>query len=395
MKRRAIIFQSGGSTAVINQSLAGVVAEARRSRTFSALYGSRFGVLGLIKKNWVDLTKLSPKELDRLKQTPSSALGSSRHKLSPQEAVSVIDTLRRSKIDTVFFIGGNDSAETGLLLSNVGARGPSPLLPQIIGIPKTIDNDLPGMDHAPGYGSAARFMAIATQEASLDTKAIRFSDPIKIIETMGRNSGWIVAAAALGKRKPEDGPHLLYFPERPFDEKQFLDDVRKIYRKCGFCVIVISETIRDAKGRRIGSVPKVVSKDQFGHPYIEGAAAYLCNGVKEKLGVRARFDKPGTIQRMSMPYVSTVDQREAYQCGCRAVRFAIEGLSGIEVVIKRVSNQPYRVAYSYVPLEVVAGKEKKLPDEFINNQGNFVTPAFFNYALPLIGKALPKHLSLV
>lgn len=389
MKKRALVLQSGGSTAVINQSLAGVIDETNKSGKFEKLFGSRFGILGVLKQDFLNLSKISKHEVTRLKDSPSSALGSARHKLSSADIHQIIQNLKRNKIDILFFIGGNDSADTGLQLLHSCANV------QIIGIPKTIDNDLPGMDHAPGFGSVARFLAIATQEASCDTRAIRFSDPIKIIETMGRNSGWMVAASSLGKQKPEDGPHLLYFPERPFSENQFVKDVTKVYQKYGWAVIVISETIRDKNGKRIGGIKKSVAKDKFGHPYVEGAAQYLCGLIEAKLKVRARFDKPGTIQRMSLPYISEVDQKEAYLCGVHAVWFALQGKSGVEVAMKRISNRPYKIRYVAIPISEVANTEKKLPDSYINKEGNFVTTRFSKYAFPLIGGNLPSYLMFV
>jgi 6-phosphofructokinase 1 len=310
-------------------------------------------------------------------------------------AECAVRSLARQRIDVLFTIGGNDSAETGLMLSRVGARlprpgGETPPL-RIIGIPKTIDNDLPGMDHAPGYGSVARFWAIAAGEASLDTRAMRRSDPVKVLETMGRNSGWIVAAASLGKRREADGPHLLYFPERAFELNRFLTDVRGTLRRFGHAVVVISETIRDRFGRRVGSAKRRVRADRFGHPYVEGAAEYLCSAVELKLGIRSRFDKPGTIQRMAMGYVSKIDQLEAYRCGTHAVRLALNQKSGVMVAMERVSDRPYRIRYGSIPLERVAGQEKKLPASFINAEGNFATAAFRRYALPLIGGDLPEH----
>jgi len=387
MKKRAIILQSGGATAVINQSLAGVIEASRKE--FSKLYGSKFGALGLLKPDWIDLTSMKRDAIENLKQSPSSALGTCRHKLNAREAKSIIRTLAGKSIDVLFMVGGNDSSETGLLLERTAREMKQGL--QVIAIPKTIDNDLPGMDHAPGYGSVARFIAVATQEASVDTRAARSTDPIKIIEVMGRNSGWIVAASALAMRKTEQGPHLLYFPERAFNQAKFLQDVKKVYKKFGYALIVISETIRDQNGKRIGSANKAVKKDKFGHVYIEGAAQYLCGLLASKLRIRARFDKPGTIQRMSMPYISKVDQEEAFQCGKHAVRLAKLGYSGVMVAMQRVSSKPYRISYSQIPLERVAGNEKLLPGHFINSEGNFVTKAFRDYALPLVGNHLPHY----
>jgi len=393
MKKKAIILQSGGSTAVINQSLAGVIYEAKRSKTLSHLYGSRFGILGILKPNWINLLECPPRTLTALGETPSSALGSCRHQLNQRECSQAISTLKRRGVETIFIIGGNDSAQTGLKLARQARVKREKL--QVIGIPKTIDNDLPGMDHAPGYGSVARFFAQTVQEAALDTRAIRYSDPVKIIETMGRDSGWITASAALGRKKYEDGPHLLYFPERPFHLSKFLQDVKRVYKRFGFAVIVISETIRDHHGKRIGSPASVVAKDQFGHAYVEGTAQYLCHFLESKMGVRARFDKPGTIQRMAMAYISKVDQKEAFGCGVHAVRLMRRSESGVMVAMKRFSNKPYRIQYDMVSLEQVAGHEKALPANFINRAGNDVTDAFKRYALPLTGPMPHNHVSFV
>lgn len=389
MRASALVLQSGGATAVINQSVAGVLDEIRRSKRFSFLFGARFGALGLLKSDFVNLSSLRPSEILKLKQSPSSALGTCRHKLTAREAVSIVQALRKKSVRTAFLIGGNDTAQTSMLLREASLATGTPL--QVIGIPKTIDNDLVGMDHTPGYGSVARFMAVATQEAALDTRAARFSDPIKIIETMGRNSGWMVAAASLGRRHFKDGPHLLYFPERAFHPDSFLRDVKCCYQKLGYVVIVIAETIRDAHGNRIGSAKSIVKKDRFGHAYIEGTAEHLCRLIEAKLKVRARFDKPGTIQRMAMGYVSPVDQREAYHCGRHAVRLALQGETGVMVAIQRVSNAPYRIRFGKIDLARVAGEERKLPDSFINHAGNFVTPAFRQYAMPLIGGPIPEY----
>jgi 6-phosphofructokinase 1 len=237
----------------------------------------------------------------------------------------------------------------------------------------------------------ARFAAITTQEAGLDTRSMKDVDPVKMIELMGRNSGWIVAASAILKKKEEDPPHLLLLPEVPFDEIFFLKRVEAIYKKIGYCIVVLSETIRDSQGRRIGALKEGVTKDPFGHVYVEGAAKHLCRLVENHLKVRARFDKPGTIQRMSIPYVSDVDQREAYQAGVHAVKWAVKGISGVMVGFARMKGETYRISYLPVPLEKIPNRERYLPPHFLTTDRTMVTAAFQKYALPLIGSGLPSY----
>jgi len=260
-------------------------------------------------------------------------------------------------------------------------------------VPKTIDNDLPATDHSPGYGSIARFVAQSTIDAGLDTEAMSQYDPVKLIEVMGRDAGWVAASSALGKKSNLDAPHLIYFPEVPFDEQRFLEDVQRVHKEIGYVVVVLSETIRDAAGRRIGSeAPFFI--DSFGHGYYESPAAHLCRVVARELGLRARYDKPGTIQRMSMALASSVDLEEAYQVGRMAVRYAVDGISDRMVILVRAPGHLYRCDMGSVPLQEVANVERRLPVEFINSEGNFVTQAYLDYALPLIGGPLLKYARL-
>ncbi|HXV28541.1 MAG TPA: diphosphate--fructose-6-phosphate 1-phosphotransferase [bacterium] len=391
LKGKAILAQSGGCTAVINQSLIGAVETALDNPAMTRVLGSLHGVEGLLKGQFVDMKVQSRKLLQDIRCMPSAALGSSRRKLRPGEERKVLDRFRKSNVRYLFMIGGNDTAETILRIANAAENKKYAL--RVIHIPKTIDNDLMETDHCPGYGSAARFAAITTQEAALDTRAMRQVDPVKMIELMGRNSGWIVAASALLKRDPIDPPHLLLLPEIPFEEKVFLRRVEKILSRSGYCVIVMSETIRDAGGKRIGARTEGIIKDPFGHPYVESPAAILCRLVESRLKVRARFDKPGTIQRMSIPYVSGVDQQEAYEAGQKAVQWAIRGVSKVMVCFVRGKGR-YRIDYKPVPLEKIPGRERYLPASFLNHDKTMITPAFVRYALPLIGKGLPAFPSL-
>ena len=264
----------------------------------------------------------------------------------------------------------------------------------MIHIPKTIDNDLMETDHCPGYGSVARFAAISTQEAALDTKAMKNVDPVKIIELMGRNSGWIVAASALLKKSPADAPHILLIPEVPFNETAFLKRTEAVLQSVGYCIIVISETIRDHGGNRIGRKTEGITTDPFGHKYVEGTAARLAAILERHLGVRARFDKPGTIQRMSMGYISKADQQEAYQAGAHAVKWALKGMSRVMVGFKRKSAGKYAIGYEPVSLEKIPNRERYLPQEFFDAAKTMIRPAFAEYALPLLGKNLPEFASL-
>ncbi|MFA6600135.1 MAG: diphosphate--fructose-6-phosphate 1-phosphotransferase [Candidatus Omnitrophota bacterium] len=392
LKGRAVVGQSGGCTAVINQSLAGVIEGVRGRREITALWGAAYGVNGILGDDYINLKSQSASVLKALGHTPSSALGSSRHKLPAGGEEEVLARLRRHDVRYLFMIGGNDTADTVLRIARAAEKENYEL--RVVHIPKTIDNDLKETDHTPGYGSVARFAAVTTQEAGLDTRAMKDVDPVKMIELMGRNSGWIVAASALLKKTQEDPPHLLLLPEIPFEEGRFLDRVEAVVRKTGHCVVVLSETIRDAQGNRIGALREGITQDPFGHVYVEGAARYLCRRVEERLKVRARFDKPGTIQRMSMPYVSTVDQREAFLAGVHAVRWALKGVTRVMVGFRRAPGKLYRIDYVPVPLEKIPNRERYLPENFLTSDSLMTTEAFKRYALPLLGPNLPSFPSL-
>ncbi|HRY85942.1 MAG TPA: diphosphate--fructose-6-phosphate 1-phosphotransferase, partial [Candidatus Omnitrophota bacterium] len=287
LKGRAVVAQSGGCTAVINQSLAGVVEAARASSWITGILGSRNGIEGILKNSFVDLKQRPAAFLKKIANSPSAALGSSRYKLKPGDDQEILRGLRKNNIRYVFLIGGNDTANTSLQIARAAEKEHYAL--RVIHIPKTIDNDLVETDHCPGYGSVARFAAITAQEAALDTRAMKNVDPVKIIELMGRNSGWIVAASALLKKKPEDAPHILLIPEIPFDETALIKRTEAILQSVGYCVIVISETIRDYSGNRIGRKTEGIIADPFGHKYVEGTAVRLASIIEKELKVRARF----------------------------------------------------------------------------------------------------------
>lgn len=389
LKGKAVVVQSGGCTAVINQSLAGMVEAARNSTLITGILGSQFGIEGILNHSWVDLKTQSKNRIKKIADSPSAALGSSRYKLQNEDMKKAIINFRKNNIRYVFLIGGNDTANTSLQIAKAAEKESYPL--RILHIPKTIDNDLVETDHSPGYGSVARFAAITTQEAALDTKAMQHVDPVKIIELMGRNSGWIVAASALLKKSPADAPHILLIPEIPFDETAFVKKTEAILQSVGYCIIVISETIRDYAGNRIGHKTEGITQDPFGHKYVEGTSARLVAILEKNLNVRARFDKPGTIQRMSMAYVSERDQQEAFQAGAQAVKWALQGKSRMMVGFRRKPGEKYRIEYVPVPLEKIPNRERYLPAKFFDKQHSMITPAFKQYALPLIGGNLPNY----
>jgi ATP-dependent phosphofructokinase / diphosphate-dependent phosphofructokinase len=391
--RALLVGQSGGPTAVINSSLAGVLAEAARQPEIGAVYGLRHGAEGLLAEDWQELSLHDPALVAGLRATPSAALGSARHRLRDDDLAAALSVLRRHDVGYFLLIGGNDSADTTDRLGRAAAVAGYPL--QAVAVPKTIDNDLPATDHCPGYGSIARYLAISVQEAALDTAAMRRTDPIKLIEVMGRGAGWVAAAAALGRDRPDGAPHLVYLPERPITTEAILTDVEAVYRRHGYAVVVLCEnqTEPTAAGERVlgaGGEPEWV--DAFGHPYYPSPAAYLCRLLRGELGVRARYDKPGTLQRMSRALVSRTDEREAFAVGRAAVRAAVQGRGGTMVTLVRRANAPYHCSTGLAPLTMVANQSREMPANFIGpGAAEPITAAFSAYALPLLGGPLPHY----
>jgi len=383
VKGNLIVGQSGGCTAVINSSLVGVVQTALKSPAVGEVYGMLHGVEGLFRGEVVDLRAEPDGVWEEIKQTPSAALGSNRYKLSDDDIDRALQILRSLDVRYFIYIGGNDSADTAHRIALAAQAANYELY--AVAVPKTIDNDLPYTDHSPGYGSIARFISTVTQEIGLDTEAMRRVDPVKILEVMGRDAGWVAASSILGKVRETDAPHLIYVPERPLVREKFLEDVENCYRKYGYVLVVVAETVRDENGNHIARVDPVFSQDAFGHKYISGTAAYLADLVSRDLGLRARYDKPGTIQRMSMAMASQVDLEEAYMVGRYAVEEATKGTTNRMVTIERISNDPYMSKPGLVELEKIANQQKLLPEEYISPEGNFVTKAFVEYAMPLIG----------
>ena len=386
--RTLLVGQSGGPTAVINASLAGVIGEARAGG-FGRVLGMRHGVQGALDGRLVDLSRLTEAGLERLKRTPSAALGSCRYRLRAGDAERLAGFCKEEGVEAFVYIGGNDSADTSLRV----ARAAGPRL-RVVGVPKTIDNDLAGTDHCPGYGSAARFVAQVTRETALDTVAMRATDPIRLFEVMGRHAGWLPGAAWLARSEPDDAPHLVYVPERPVAPEQVVDDVREVYQQLGWCVVVLCENQPGPDGRVIGAGGQPRWVDAFGHAYYDSPAQALTQRLQRELGVRVRWDKPGTIQRMATAYVSTVDRAEAELVGREAVRYARDGRSDVMVTLERQPGAEYGVTTGWAPLEVVANQQRWLPGEFIAHGGRGMTAQFVEYAAPLIGEPLPQFQKL-
>jgi len=388
-----LIGQAGGATAVINRSLAGVIREARACAGFVRVLGMRRAVEGALQDEFIDLSHLPEAHLERVAHTPGAALASSRHKITDDELEALLDICRARDVSAFLYIGGNDSADTVHRLAAAACHRGQEL--QAIAIPKTIDNDLPCTDHSPGYGSIARYIAIATRDSAMDTESMPTMYPVKFVEVMGRDAGWVAAASALGKRKAQDAPHLIYVPELPASRAQIVADVRDVHAEFGYCVAVVTETLRDETGRSHADPSGTAETDRFGHPLIRGTADALCRLVQTELGLRARYDKPGSLQRMSMLCASSTDLQEAEAVGRAAVRLALAGETDRMVTLERTSNDPYTCVTGSTPLKNVANQQFLLPGAFLNADGRGVTDEFRSYAMPLVGpEPLPVYARL-
>lgn len=383
LKGHAVIGQSGGPTAVINQSLVGIIEEAKRHGCIDGIFGALHGVRGLLEDRLIDLRAESSATLERVAATPASALGSVRKKPSREECERIAANLRQRGIRYVFYIGGNDSAETAHLLAELGTSAGHEL--RVFHVPKTIDNDLLVTDHCPGFGSAARFVAAATMGDNLDNRSL---PGVKINVVMGRHAGFLTAATALARIEPDDGPHLIYLPETAFDVERFLDDVQRVVGKWKRCIVAVSEGIHDAGGRLIveGS-----EKDSHGNVQLSGSGALgdlLAARVKARLGesARVRADTFGYLQRSFPGFASEVDAHEARRVGSDAVKAAVSGqhTSG-SIALRRISNAPYAVETFVTPLASVAKNTKPFPAEWITPDANDVTAAWLEYVRPLVG----------
>jgi len=387
LQGKVLVAQGGGPTAVINQSLVGAVLESRKFRNVNLVYGALHGVRGIVDEDFVDLTQETTHNLEMVAETPSSALGSTRDKPDLKYCHEIFEVLKAHEIRYFFYIGGNDSSDTVRIVAEEARKANHPI--RCLHIPKTIDNDVVLNDHTPGFPSAARFVVQAFLGANLDNRSL---PGVYIGVIMGRHAGFLTAASALGKKFPDDGPHMIYVPERTFRLDSFLADVKRTVDQFGRCVVAVSEGIHDESGKPIiTQLAKKIEHDAHGNVQLSGTgelAGLLCDEVKEKLGLsRVRGDTFGYLQRSFVGCVSDVDQREAREVGEKAVQFAMWGDSGGSVTIERTGY--YSVDYRLMPLEAVGGKTRTMPDEFIAANGTDITDAYRLYLRPLLGKSMP------
>jgi 6-phosphofructokinase 1 len=387
----ALVGQSGGPTAVINASVAGVVAEALNHGCIEEIYGTLNGVLGLLHEDFVDLASESQQTIRGLRHTPGAALGTCRYKLKKQEDFErVLAVFKAHNIRYFFYAGGNDSQDTADKISKLAQQQGYEL--RVIGIPKTIDNDLPVTDHCPGYGSVIKFVATTVRELACDNAAMGQHDLVSILEVMGRNAGWIAAGASLAKRRdqPNDPPHLIYLPEVAFSAEKFTADVQRVLKREKYCLIVVGEGLIDADGNYVSAAE---ATDAFGHAQLGGAGEYLKSLVEQNLpGVKARVAKLGITQRAAAHAGSKADADEAYLAGQAAVRAAVAGETDKMVTLVRGDGEAYTCETGLASLSDIANGVKKLPREWINEDGVSMNFQFARYATPLIaGETAVPH----
>ncbi|MFV0399306.1 MAG: 6-phosphofructokinase [Oscillospiraceae bacterium] len=406
MAKNLLIAQSGGPTAAINATLAGIVERALTCGQVDKIYGAIGGTKGILAGNIAEIGEQlsSPRDMARLIHTPSAALGSCRLKLAdPAEDSGDFEAIlqRFEEYDIGYFlcIGGNDSMDTvAKLTAYMRANGVEGI--SVMGAPKTIDNDLCGMDHSPGFPSAARYVATTFSELWCDCR-VYDTPAVTIVEVMGRSVGWLAASAGLAKVYC-DAPNLIYLPEVPFDEESFLEDVRAELQKGPAVLIAVSEGVKHADGSYVSQLNQTGIKDDFGHKYLSGAGKVLENLVRREIGCKARSLELSLMQRCAAHLTSPVDLDESRMLGMTALDCALQGESGRVSVLRRISDSPYRVEYSTIPVEQVANLEKPVPREWINEEGNFIAPPMLNYLAPLIAgeddgrtrHGLPVHLRL-
>lgn len=391
----AIFGQSGGPTSVINASAAGVFTEAlKQTDAIKKVFGAAHGIKGILEENFYDMGEEDPYELELMKTTPSSALGSVRYKLADvneddTDYKRLLEVFKKYDIRYFFYNGGNDSMDTCNKISKFMQS--SGYECRVMGVPKTIDNDLYGTDHCPGYSSAAKYIATSTMEVYLDAR-VYDTGMITVLEIMGRNAGWLTAAAALASYKGH-GPDLIYLPEVDFDLQKMLDDVKRVYAQTKKVIIAVSEGVKTKEGKYIPELVGTVETDAFGHKQMGGTAAVLAEYLKNETGAKVRGIEFSLLQRCAAHCGSKSDVEESFKAGQTAVQAAVEGKTDFMVGFERVSSVPYVCEMKLIPLDKVANTERKIPREWINDEGNFVNDKFIEYALPLIAEdsAPPKE----
>jgi 6-phosphofructokinase 1 len=392
----AFYAQSGGVTAVINATASAVIETARKNRKFiSNVYAGRNGIIGALTEDMIDTNRESAASIKALRHTPGGAFGSARYKLkgieeNRAEYERLIEVFKAHNIGYFFYNGGNDSMDTAHKVSLISKRMGFPVT--CLGIPKTVDNDLPVTDNCPGFGSVAKYVAISTQEAALDVLSMaKTSTKVFVLEVMGRHAGWIAAAGGLAGTKPGDAPHIILFPEIPFRKRAFLQRVREAVQKYDYCVIVVSEGACYANGKFLAEAG---TTDAFGHAQLGGVAPVVANMVRDNLGYKYHYAVADYLQRSARHIASATDVKQACAVGEAAVRMAVAGESAVMPVIKRISDKPYRWKIEKAPLARVANKEKMLPRRYISADGFAITAAARRYLQPLIvGEDYPPYIN--
>ena len=394
--RNAFYAQSGGVTAVINATACGVIETARKHRNkISNVYAGRNGIIGALTEDMIDTNRESAKTIAALRHTPGGAFGSARYKLksleeNQAEYERLIEVFRAHDIGYFFYNGGNDSMDTAHKVSLISKRMGYPVT--CLGIPKTVDNDLPITDNCPGFGSVAKYVAVSTKEAALDVLSMaKTSTKVFVLEVMGRHAGWIAAAGGLAGKSPEEAPHIILFPEIPFNKRAFLKRVRECVRKYDYCVIVVSEGASYANGKFLAEAG---TRDAFGHAQLGGVAPVVAQMVRDNLGFKYHYAVADYLQRSARHIASKTDVEQAYAVGKAAVQFALQGKTAVMPIIKRVSDKPYRWKIESAPLSRIANKEKMLPRRYITSDGFGITPAARRYLEPLIrGEDYPPYIN--
>ena len=393
MKKNALYAQSGGVTAVINATAGALILEARKNKNIGKVFAAENGILGVLREELIDTSKESLSSIESLSYRPGGVFGSCRFKLkdleiSEKEYERLIEVFKAHNIGYFFYNGGNDSADTAFKVSQIGKKLNYPI--QCIAIPKTVDNDLVLTDCCPGFGSAAKYIATSTMEASLDVQSMsETSTKVFILEVMGRHAGWMAASSALARTSNEDAPHIILLPEVTFNQKDFLVLVKQVVAKHGYCVIVVSEGVKNSKGKFLAESDR---RDAFGHSQLGGIAPFISELINNKLKMKNHWAVADYLQRSARHIASKVDLEQAQAVGSFAIKYALAGMNGVMPIIVRNKGSKYKWSIEAAPLSKIANLEKKLPKSFISKNGMNVTQKAIDYLMPLIqGESHPPY----
>ena len=393
MKKNALYAQSGGVTAVINATAGALILEARKNKNIGKVFAAKNGILGVLREELIDTSKESLSSIESLSYRPGGVFGSCRFKLkdleiSEKEYERLIEVFKAHNIGYFFYNGGNDSADTAFKVSQIGKKLNYPI--QCIAIPKTVDNDLVLTDCCPGFGSAAKYIATSTMEASLDVQSMsETSTKVFILEVMGRHAGWMAASSALARTSNEDAPHIILLPEVTFNQKNFLALVKQVVAKLGYCVVVVSEGVKNSKGKFLAESDR---RDAFGHSQLGGIAPFISELINNKLKIKNHWAVADYLQRSARHIASKVDLEQAEAVGSYAIKYALAGMNGVMPIIVRSKGPKYKWSIEAAPLSKIANLEKKLPKSFISKNGMNVTQKAIDYLMPLIqGESHPPY----